>query len=207
MRASKSRPGQGVIKVKNHDAEPEWRGGADFHRQSDRAASSRLILHRLAARWPPATVGTLEVSKSRPCHSTILANFGERRLDGDRAMRFLSMIRIDENTGQQPSQRLMDEMGKLMDEMTRDGHAGQHRGTASHEGRSARTLASRQAFGDCRPVHRNQGSDRRLRDPRSQVQGGGRRAHQALPRGPRGRVEPRVRGAPLDGPEFGARAG
>ena len=36
-------------------------------------------------------------------------------------MRFLSMIRIDENTGQQPSQRLMEEMGKLMDEMTRDG--------------------------------------------------------------------------------------
>lgn len=36
-------------------------------------------------------------------------------------MRFLSMIRIDEKTGQQPSQRLMDEMGKLMDEMTREG--------------------------------------------------------------------------------------
>jgi len=36
-------------------------------------------------------------------------------------MRFLSMIRIDENSGQQPSQRLMDEMGKLMDEMIRDG--------------------------------------------------------------------------------------
>jgi hypothetical protein len=36
-------------------------------------------------------------------------------------MRFLSLIRIDESTGQQPSQRLMDEMGKLMDEMTRAG--------------------------------------------------------------------------------------
>jgi len=36
-------------------------------------------------------------------------------------MRFLSLIRIDENTGRQPSQRLMDEMGKLMDEMTREG--------------------------------------------------------------------------------------
>jgi hypothetical protein len=36
-------------------------------------------------------------------------------------MRFLSLIRIDENTGQKPSQRLMDEMGKLMDEMTREG--------------------------------------------------------------------------------------
>ena len=36
-------------------------------------------------------------------------------------MRFLSMIRIDEKTGQQPSERLMNEMGKLMEEMTRDG--------------------------------------------------------------------------------------
>ncbi len=36
-------------------------------------------------------------------------------------MRFLSMIRIDEKTGQKPSQRLMDEMGKLMDEMIREG--------------------------------------------------------------------------------------
>jgi len=36
-------------------------------------------------------------------------------------MRFLSFIRIDESTGQQPSQRLMDEMGKLIDEMTRAG--------------------------------------------------------------------------------------
>jgi hypothetical protein len=36
-------------------------------------------------------------------------------------MRFLSMIRVDETTGQQPSQKLMDDMGKLMDEMTREG--------------------------------------------------------------------------------------
>ena len=36
-------------------------------------------------------------------------------------MRYLSMIRIDENTGQQPSERLMQEMGKLLDEMTRSG--------------------------------------------------------------------------------------
>jgi len=36
-------------------------------------------------------------------------------------MRFLSLIPIDESTGQQPSQRLMDEMGKLIDEMTRAG--------------------------------------------------------------------------------------
>jgi hypothetical protein len=36
-------------------------------------------------------------------------------------MRFLSMIRIDENTGQKPSERLMAEMGKLIDEMTKEG--------------------------------------------------------------------------------------
>ena len=36
-------------------------------------------------------------------------------------MKFLSMIRVDEKTGQQPSERLMKEMGKLMDEMIRDG--------------------------------------------------------------------------------------
>jgi hypothetical protein len=36
-------------------------------------------------------------------------------------MRFLSMIRVDETTGQQPSQKLMDDMGKLMDEMIREG--------------------------------------------------------------------------------------
>ena len=36
-------------------------------------------------------------------------------------MKFLSMIRIHENTGQQPSERLMTEMGKLMEEMTRTG--------------------------------------------------------------------------------------
>ena len=35
-------------------------------------------------------------------------------------MRFLSMIRVAE-TGQQPSERLMTEMGKLMDEMIREG--------------------------------------------------------------------------------------
>ena len=36
-------------------------------------------------------------------------------------MRFLSMIRIDEKTGQQPSERLMQEMGKLIEQMTKDG--------------------------------------------------------------------------------------
>jgi len=36
-------------------------------------------------------------------------------------MRFMSMVRVKENTGQQPSERLMNEMGKLIDEMTKSG--------------------------------------------------------------------------------------
>jgi hypothetical protein len=36
-------------------------------------------------------------------------------------MRYLSMIRIDENTGQVPSEKLMADMGKLIEEMTKDG--------------------------------------------------------------------------------------
>jgi hypothetical protein len=36
-------------------------------------------------------------------------------------MRYLSMIRINENTGQVPSQKLMDDMGKLIEEMTKEG--------------------------------------------------------------------------------------
>jgi len=36
-------------------------------------------------------------------------------------MRFLSMIRIDESTGQMPSEQLMHDMGKLIEEMTRAG--------------------------------------------------------------------------------------
>ena len=36
-------------------------------------------------------------------------------------MRFLSMIRVDETTGQVPSEKLMADMGKLIEEMTRTG--------------------------------------------------------------------------------------
>ncbi len=36
-------------------------------------------------------------------------------------MRFLSMVRVKENTGQVPSERLMAEMGKLMEEWTKKG--------------------------------------------------------------------------------------
>src|SRR5438477_124811 len=37
------------------------------------------------------------------------------------AMRFLSMVRINEKSGLMPSEKLMQDMGKLMDEMTREG--------------------------------------------------------------------------------------
>lgn len=36
-------------------------------------------------------------------------------------MRFLSMIRVDESTGQAPSEQLMADMGRLIDELTRSG--------------------------------------------------------------------------------------
>ena len=36
-------------------------------------------------------------------------------------MRFLSMIRINENSGMAPSEKLMSDMGKLIEEMTRAG--------------------------------------------------------------------------------------
>lgn len=36
-------------------------------------------------------------------------------------MRFLSMIRINENSGHQPSEQLMADMGKLMQELTEAG--------------------------------------------------------------------------------------
>ena len=36
-------------------------------------------------------------------------------------MRFLSMIRLDERTGQAPSEQLMQDMGQLIEEMTREG--------------------------------------------------------------------------------------
>ena len=36
-------------------------------------------------------------------------------------MRFLSMIRINEKTGQVPSEQLMQDMGKLIEQMTREG--------------------------------------------------------------------------------------
>ena len=36
-------------------------------------------------------------------------------------MRFLSMIRVDETAGQVPSEQLMADMGRLIEELTRTG--------------------------------------------------------------------------------------
>jgi hypothetical protein len=44
-----------------------------------------------------------------------------RRDRGDPTMRFLSMIRIDETTGQAPTEQLMADMGQLIEELTRSG--------------------------------------------------------------------------------------
>lgn len=41
--------------------------------------------------------------------------------EGRRTMRFLSVIRTDERAGHGPSERLMNEMGRLMEEMTQEG--------------------------------------------------------------------------------------
>jgi hypothetical protein len=37
------------------------------------------------------------------------------------AMRFLSMVKVNESAGKKPSQQLMDDMGRLMEEMFRTG--------------------------------------------------------------------------------------
>jgi hypothetical protein len=37
-------------------------------------------------------------------------------------MRFLSMIRVNERSGQRPSEKLMTDMGKLIEELTRSGN-------------------------------------------------------------------------------------
>ena len=49
-------------------------------------------------------------------------------------MRFLSMIRVNENTGQVPSEQLMADMGKLIEEMTHTGPAHQHGRPAADRG-------------------------------------------------------------------------
>ena len=65
-------------------------------------------------------------------------------------MRFLSMIRVEEKEGQAPSERLMNDMGKLIEEMTR--LAGSHRGTSANQGRQADALEQGHAVYCRRPI-------------------------------------------------------
>ena len=64
-------------------------------------------------------------------------------------MRFLSLIRVEENTGKQPSERLMTEMGKLLTEMTEAGKLLDTAGLApTASGKRVRLRASRIAVVD-----------------------------------------------------------
>jgi hypothetical protein len=84
-------------------------------------------------------------------------------------MRFLSMIRIDEGAAQVPSEQLMHDMGKLIDEMTREGVLILTAGLRpSVEGRRVR-LDKGAAVHGRRSVYGGQGSDRRIRHPRGAV--------------------------------------
>jgi hypothetical protein len=59
-------------------------------------------------------------------------------------MRFLSLIRVQENTGKQPSERLMTEMGKLMTEMKASGRLLDTAGLApTADGKRVRLRAGR----------------------------------------------------------------
>jgi hypothetical protein len=53
--------------------------------------------------------------------STNAAAARHRNPHGDDAMRFLSMVRINERAGQRPSAQLMEDMGKLMAELSTAG--------------------------------------------------------------------------------------
>ena len=66
-------------------------------------------------------------------------------------MKFLSMIRIDENTGQRPSERLMTEMGKLIEEATRERWLVTTAGLRpTSEGKRMRWNRGRMSFSVCR---------------------------------------------------------
>src|SRR5215213_6757789 len=89
------------------------------------------------------------------------------RNDQETTMRFLSMIRVDESTGQVPSEQLMADMGKLIEELTRTGQLVSTAGLRP----TAEGVRMR--------LHRR-----------------GRRADAALPPGARQRLGHRMRGPP-----------
>lgn len=64
-------------------------------------------------------------------------------------MRFLSLIRVRENTGQNPSEKLMADMGRLMTEMTADGTLLDTAGLRpTSEGKRVRLSGGRQTVSD-----------------------------------------------------------
>ena len=122
-------------------------------------------------------------------------------------MKFLSMIRIQENTGQKPSERLMNEMGKLMAEMTKDGSlvsTGGLRPTA--EGKRVRST-----FGKLSVKDGPFTESKEVIGGYAILEAGSMEHAIELTRrflevhGDEWNVECEVR--PFDGPEFGARAG
>jgi hypothetical protein len=68
---------------------------------------------------------------------------------GDTTMRFLSLIRVCENTGQKPSEKLMADMGQLITEMTADGTLLDTAGLRpTSEGKRVRLSKGRQTVSD-----------------------------------------------------------
>jgi hypothetical protein len=64
-------------------------------------------------------------------------------------MRFLSMVRVNESAGQKPSQRLMNEMGKLIEEMTHSGALVSTAGlTPTREGKRVRSQHGKMSVTD-----------------------------------------------------------
>lgn len=64
-------------------------------------------------------------------------------------MRFLSLIRVRENTGQKPSEQLMADMGRLISEMTADGTLLETAGLRpTSEGKRVRLSHGRQTVSD-----------------------------------------------------------
>src|SRR5262249_11868248 len=75
------------------------------------------FLHQIAGVDSGAAVSTSSRAPEMQGTSDQIPAGGKKEM----SMRFLSMIRIDETRGQVPSEQLMQDMGKLIGEMTREG--------------------------------------------------------------------------------------
>ena len=102
-------------------------------------------------------------------------------------MRFLSMIRVNEKSGQVPSEQLMHDMGKLIDEMTRDGVLVRTAGLRpTAEGTRVRLRQGQISTVDGPFIETRE--RRRICDPRGGVDAKGDRTHEALSADPRRRM-------------------